>query len=140
LRLEKVSEPARRPVVSRGKLATWDDVTYAGVRFRVRVTPGNHYGDPVLRPAVEGAVLPSVSRRDPRRSAVDVWTSGNGVYLCTGSAKLLCVLRALADGRSARDAAERLVGGRLSAEEDHEIGALAAQIAEIIAAERDLYP
>jgi hypothetical protein len=140
LRLEKVSEPVRRPVATRPEAEEWDDVTYDGVRFRVRLRPGDLHGDPVLRPAVEGAILPSVSRRDPRRAAVDVWTSGNGVYLCTGSAKLLCVLRALAGGKSAREAVARLVGRRLSAEEDEQIGALSTQIAGIIAAERDLGP
>jgi hypothetical protein len=140
LRLEKVSEPPRRPIATKPELERWDDITYAGVRFRVRLKPGNPQGDPVLRPAVEGAILPSVSRRDPRRGPVDVWTSGNGVYLCTGSAKLLCVLRALAKGESAREAVEQLVGRRLSADEDRQIDALATQIADIVAAERYLYP
>ncbi|HJU19289.1 MAG TPA: hypothetical protein VJ770_22780 [Stellaceae bacterium] len=65
--------------------AGWEESVVKGVRFRARlVTAAPDRGAIAagLYPIVDGGVLPSVSRRDPRRASVDVWTSGNRVFRC----------------------------------------------------------
>ena len=52
--------------------------------------------DPSLVGIVAGDVLPSVSRRDERRSLAEVWTSGNRVFRCADTAVLQQICRAVA--------------------------------------------
>ncbi|MGO8670177.1 MAG: hypothetical protein ACLQVD_02240 [Capsulimonadaceae bacterium] len=55
----------------------WKEVLAAGVRFRIRMDGTNEpstFTDPRLVPVVHGSVLASVSRRDPMRQKVEVWT------------------------------------------------------------------
>lgn len=77
------------------QLETWEQCSIGGVRFRVRVPSQAADPDPTLHPLVLGDVLDSVSRRDSRRDQVDVWTSGNRAFRCTGRAILLQILRSL---------------------------------------------
>lgn len=71
----------------------WTERIVGHSRIRVRrQTAGS--GDPVLHSIVPGDVLPTVSRRDPRRAHADVWTSGNRVFRCSGTEALLQILDA----------------------------------------------
>ena len=58
---------------------TWSEFNIEGVRIRVReaIQTGS---DPGLYALVPDNVLPTVSRRDPIRGDVAVWTSGNRVF------------------------------------------------------------
>src|SRR5207248_3620298 len=61
---------------------------------------------PVLRSLVPGDILPTVSRRDPRRKNATVWTSGNRIFGCDGTATLATII----DGMRAGEAPEITVG------------------------------
>ena len=78
----------------------WREVMISGVRIRIRERAAFGFEDPCLVPLVSGDILSSVSRRDPRRARVDVWTSGNRVFACQGPALFAHVLRALLVGQS----------------------------------------
>jgi hypothetical protein len=69
----------------------WAERVVGGVRLRVRL--GQDEGDdPRPQPLVEGDILSSVSRRDPRRARVRLWTSGNRVFGCAAPSLLLRIL------------------------------------------------
>ncbi len=83
----KTRPSARPPAASGSTRRPWSEVTIGRMRLFVRqggqtaVTTG-------LKPLVKGDVLPSVSRRDPRRRHAQVWTSGNRIYR-TGNPQLI---------------------------------------------------
>jgi type I restriction enzyme R subunit len=60
----------------------WSEQSLLGVRWRFRLQQQPIVCRPLLVEAVRGAVLDSVSRRDPRRAKADVWTSGNRIFAC----------------------------------------------------------
>ena len=58
----------------------WVEVEIDGMRIRIRLDTGVSAAAEGLLSLVRGDVLPSVSRRDPRRAQVNVWTSGNRIF------------------------------------------------------------
>ena len=74
----------------------WEGCSVQGVRFRVRAPSLAPDLDPTLHPVASGDIFDTVSRRDSRRNLVDVWTSGNRAFRCSGRAILLHILRSLA--------------------------------------------
>ena len=81
------------------------------VRFRSLTTRS---GETRLESLVEGDILPTVSRRDPRRDLARVWTSGNRVFGCDDPDTLLVAARARAKGLDETDAAAIALGRSLS--------------------------
>lgn len=75
----------------------WSDIEWMATRVRVRAR-GSASTVPSIVSLVDGDVLDSVSRRDPRRPSVDVWTAGNRVYKCDAGDALSRLLRGLARG------------------------------------------
>jgi hypothetical protein len=69
----------------------WVERVVDGVRFRVSLQ-GDRGTDPRLLSLVHGDILPTVSRRDPRRARVCLWTSGNRVFDCAAPSVLLSIL------------------------------------------------
>ena len=67
--------------------APWREVAIDGMRLRVHMDAEAVPDKEGLKSLVEGDVLPSVSRRDPRRAKANVWTSGNRIFR-TGNAAL----------------------------------------------------
>lgn len=75
----KVSAPSLpAPRSQRGRL--WTEVAIGRMRLFIGTGENVASGDAELESIVSGDVLPSVSRRDPRRSSANVWTSGNRVF------------------------------------------------------------
>ncbi|WP_390895659.1 hypothetical protein [Stieleria tagensis] len=66
----------------------WDEAVCLGTRFRFKRRRAFGLVDLRLDTIVKGDVLSSVSRTDPVRPAVDVWTSGNRVFGCEGPTQL----------------------------------------------------
>src|SRR5262249_1501341 len=66
---------APRPEASRDE-GIWEEVQIREVRIKIRQDKRHSLLDPALVSVIPGDVLPSVSRRDPRRTEIDVWTSG----------------------------------------------------------------
>jgi hypothetical protein len=58
----------------------WTEVVIGRMRLFISMGANADNGDADLVSIVAGDVLPSVSRRDPRRSSANVWTSGNRVF------------------------------------------------------------
>jgi hypothetical protein len=67
------------------------------LRRRTEKSPGRFSFRTV---AGEGCVLPSVSRRVPCRSQIDLWTSDNAAYAVEGLEVVRDALRRLSDGGS----------------------------------------
>lgn len=66
----------------------WSEVSIGRMRVAIRHAPSLQEDSGHLDSLVEGDVLPSVSRSDPRRAEATVWTSGNRVFR-TGNTQLV---------------------------------------------------
>jgi hypothetical protein len=84
---------------------SWMEVVLRNMRLKVRNSESSEpvFLDPSLISLVEMDVLPSVSRRDPRRDKVDLWTSGNRIFSTCGIQIVSIIVRALSAGLSAHD-------------------------------------
>jgi len=58
----------------------WTEVTIDRMRLFIRAGDEARSGGLSLTSLVEGDILPTVSRRDPRRRLAQVWTSGNRIF------------------------------------------------------------
>lgn len=58
----------------------WTEVAIGRTRLFISTGKNAMGGDAELLSIVGGDILPSVSRRDPRRTLANVWTSGNRVF------------------------------------------------------------
>ena len=107
------------------------------MRVRFRDGPRQGAALPELVAIVKGDILPSVSRRDSRRLAASVWTSGNRVFACARPDLAAAVLRAALDGTSPDAAVQAIVGRTLTAEERASIRRAEAQWLSILETERN---
>jgi SAM-dependent methyltransferase len=73
----------------------WQEFVFGQVSIRVNQFVNAVSNDPRLIPIIPGNILPSVSRRDPTRSLVAVWTSGNRVFSCKSPRALIDALSRL---------------------------------------------
>lgn len=126
---------APRPVF-REPATQWVEVAYADVRLRIRKTGTTGFGDPRLRSLIDGDVLPSVSRRDPRRASVDVWTSGNRVYGCQAPQLLAVIAKALADREPPVGSVCAHLGRALTENETHLVQASTRQLKVVVTLEQ----
>jgi hypothetical protein len=117
----------------------WAERSISGVRFKLRQQSVVTCIDPRLVKIVPGDVLDSVSRRDPRRSLVDVWTSGNRVFRCLDNQVLLLVMDALSAGTPAAGLVEHSLGRVLTSEERAHIERAANRVIEIADIENQEY-
>jgi len=116
----------------------WDEITAGRARIRFRLDteePGQHGADPRLIPLVPGDILGSVSRRNPIRAHVRVWTAGNRVFGCAAPALLKMIAASIAAGTPADRPAQADTGRPLHADELVKIRAAAAQLRDLIQAE-----
>lgn len=60
----------------------WSEHRFGFVRFRINHNAPSQGEDPRLRSLIANDVLPTVSRRDPRRDEARVWTTGNRIFAC----------------------------------------------------------
>jgi hypothetical protein len=87
----------------------WTERSMGLTRFKLLDATTSAFASPVLISIVPNDVLPSVSRRDPRRVSASVWTSGNRIFGCEGTGTLATVI----DGMIAGEAPEITVGMQL---------------------------
>lgn len=114
----------------------WCEESIHGVRIKMRREEVEEFRDPSLRPIVPGDILPTVSRRDPRRACVDVWTSGNRVFGTLGPATLFQIVRAIAEGEEPTAAVERWLGRSLDGGEERLTTRAAEQLSLLVERER----
>jgi len=93
-----------RPTLDREPV--WTERSLGLTRFKMQETASTGFASPVLRSIIPGDVLPSVSRRDPRRKDANIWTSGNRIFGCDGTATLTTII----DGMNAGEVPEITVG------------------------------
>lgn len=74
LMLKKVA-PCQRAELLQKTDGAWQDVQFGPVRIKLRAS-----ADKDLMSIVPGDMLDTVSRRDPARERIGLWTSGNRVY------------------------------------------------------------
>ena len=72
-------------------------------RFKLRQATAAEFRVPSPDLIVPNDVLPSVSRRDPRRDGANVWTSGNRIFGCDGTATLATVIDGINAGGAGRN-------------------------------------
>lgn len=113
-------------------LLEWDDVAVGLVRIKCRSSRDSGFRDPTLRPVVPGDILATVSRRDPARASVDVWTSGNRVFSCAGPGMFRTIVSAIGDGEDVEEAVESAIGRDLSAQESLMVRRAAEQATELV--------
>jgi hypothetical protein len=89
--------------------AEWVERSRGLTRFKLREVTTTGFASPVLISIVPNDVLPSVSRRDPRRTGASVWTSGNRIFGCEGTDTLATII----DGMNAGEPPEISVGMQL---------------------------
>lgn len=115
---------------------TWDEVCIAGVRLRLRQKRADDFADPTLQALIDGDVLSSVSRRDPRRRNVDVWTSGNRVFACHGTQMLKLILEVYAASEKPLERLRATLGRSLTATEHTQVVIASRQIDMLLSRER----
>ena len=89
----KADAGPRSTLASSNRGGGWTEVMIGRMRLFVRDTPSS--GPPDLVPLADRGVLPTVSRRDRRRKAANVWTSGNRVFRTSNPALVLKAARSL---------------------------------------------
>lgn len=125
----------RQPIAPEER--SWEERVIEDVRIRVRSKPALEVpGDTRMELVSESEFLSSVSRRDPRRELVDVWTSGNRVYRCADTTSLLRIIEGVGRRVDAVREIESSVGRVLTDEEAERIRRTERDIVKIVAAER----
>jgi hypothetical protein len=127
--VEKTGQP--RPPAS-PESDDWEEQVVRSVRIKCRKRPAGDFRDPTLSSLVAGDMLISVSRRDPARAAVDVWTSGNRVFRCSGPAVFLTILYGLAHDREPEKAVSEALGRGLSEVESTLVRRAASQAVDLV--------
>lgn len=103
-----------RPKFSSGGGSEWYEVNIKNVRLKYRPYQTKCFDDPRLLSIVKSDIFPTVSLRDPRRDLVDVWTSGNRVFACTGRFVLHNILCAMRESESSISLIENELGRTLT--------------------------
>jgi hypothetical protein len=113
----------------------WHKDPNSGIRIQ-KSQDNNNFHDPRLIPIVPNNILPTVSRRDPRRKQARVWTHGNRIFDCKGTNILHKILYARNRGESPDLHVESLIERKLSKNEKRLISQAKKQIDDLIKLER----
>lgn len=115
----------------------WQSLKIWGVPLRLRPgSPKAGFADPSLVHLLPGDVLPSVSRRDPRRRRVDLWSGGNRVFGCRSPGVLGQIGSALAAASPVLPAVEGWLGYPLNLDARSKVSHAADQMLELVECER----
>lgn len=135
--IKKQEAFVERPKIEFDSEEQWLEENVQGVRIKLKPYADPDFQDPKLLTIVPNNIFPTVSRRDPRRELVDVWTSGNRVFACEGRYVLQQILRSLASEQpTAKILAEKLTRA-LTKEEEAVVNEAKAQLLKIINIERE---
>jgi len=123
----------RPPVVP---VRGWSERTIGRIRIRLRAKDSvSGWEDPSLNPITKGDILRSVSRRDPLRAQIDVWTSGNRVFACSGIGILRIILDSVASGGDSIREIRAVVQRELSADEELIVRQTEAELTHLVQVE-----
>ncbi|MDP1793055.1 MAG: hypothetical protein Q8K63_02860, partial [Acidimicrobiales bacterium] len=141
LRASASHHPAVRPSPVTDDL-DWTAVPAPPTRIKVKHASTRPKAAPVqprLNSIIDGDILPTVSRRDPRRSTAAVWTACNRVFACADTAAFATIVSSSARPDNAVEAIADAVGRRLSVAEQDEVKVATDQLEALVCAEtRDL--
>jgi hypothetical protein len=124
-----------RPIFE--KKEKWSEIILDSIVIRVKEKDFSEFKDPTLIPLVDGEIFPSISRRNSKRDLIDVWTSGNRVYLCEGTHILIYVLKAILEKKSPIEMVTLMLKRKLNIREIKLVSTTAKKIEEIIISELD---
>lgn len=99
----KARAPTRLPPSISAHRRGWTEVEIGRMRLFIRTQGKPRFGQNALISLIEGDILPTVSRRDPRRRLADLWTSGNRIFQTENpqlviEAAVLCAGNAIGSG------------------------------------------
>jgi hypothetical protein len=138
-RFEKMRDSvAARPNVESSR-NNWTEHTVFGVRLLIRRWLPRALGNPRLVKIVDGDILDTVSRRDPRRELADVWTSGNRVYACSDTHTLAWILEAIRTGHGPESYVEEAFGRQLTPTERTAVIEATKQVSTVLSRELEEY-
>ena len=136
-------EPTAKPIPDRPQgpwEQEWRSLRFSDVLLRMRPDSQAGFADPSLVRLFPDDVLPSVSRRDARRSQIDVWSSGNHVFGCHSRGVLECIGRALSSNRLVVPAVEGHIGRELGPDEKNLVERAADQLLTLVKCESRAKP
>ena len=110
----------------------WIEKTLGGTRFRLKQQSAADFASPCLHSVIAGDILPTVSRRDPRRGQADVWTSGNRLFKCFGTAVLAVIIDALNAGGRVIELVASHLGRSLAETEQQAVARAAFQVLDVV--------
>lgn len=84
----KVRPSRRPPIASSSRRRDWTEVGVGRMRLFIRGVGEARSEEASFASLIGGDVLPTVSRRDPRRQLANIWTSGNRIFR-TNNAQLV---------------------------------------------------
>lgn len=116
----------------------WDSVTINGVDIRIKINQNKEFLDPTLNTILPNNILNSVSRRNPLRDRIDVWTIGNRVFSCRGTNILIQILNSIQQNKSKMETISKFLGRSLSEIEIQQIKKTTIQINKLIESELHL--
>ena len=129
---ERTGDAAPGPMHPIAHSPEWVQSDIRGATIWVRSKDQPAFIDPGLVPLVPGDILPTVSRRDGRREAADVWTAGNRIYRCDGSHILSTILHAISVSAAPLEAVQQNLHHSLDHLEATKVEASIAQVERII--------
>ena len=132
---ERTGDSLSGPMKPIAHSAEWMQADIRGATIWVRSKDQPGFADPRLEPLVPGDILPTVSRRDDRREAADVWTAGNRIYRCDGSHILSIILHAISVSKAPLEEVRRSLQRSLDYLEAAKAEASIAQVERIIQTE-----
>lgn len=125
---KRVERSTQQPKI---KSTEWHKDSNSGIRIQ-KSKGNNNFHDPRLISIVPNDILPSVSRRDPRRKRAKVWTHGNRIFDCKGTNVLHKILYARNIGESPKYHVESHIGRKINKNEKNLILQAKAQIDDLI--------
>jgi hypothetical protein len=140
LHREAVAGGAARPALDASE--SWREIVLRGARIRFRVdrSTAGEPADPRLLRLIDSDVLASVSRRDPLRQHVSVWTGSNRVFGCWSPGLLAVIADAMKASGCILSAAEAHLRRPATSADQAHIGQAASQLAELAQAETATSP
>jgi hypothetical protein len=139
LTLRKTDDRAAKRPAPSSREPEWTFVEIDGIPLAMREleAASETITSPLIEPAVPGAVLPTVSRRDSARADAVLWSSRNRIYKSNAPTALRALVRSLASGGDAVGAAERALERPLTTAEEEKVVAAANELRKLIQTERE---
>lgn len=100
--LSLVSSARTEPLITGAykiEVDNWQEVVIGKSKIKIRLAKNQEYETPLIKPLYkESPILKSVSRRDPKRKEIDLWTSKHQVFKLDGNNVVFLVLKGISEG------------------------------------------